>query len=77
MSGDGKWKMHIPHSYRTLITPGMDGQAGKYENREIELSLFDMENDPMESTNVIDKYPDVVEKMKKMADSHKAKFYAE
>ena len=54
MSGDGKWKLHIPHSYRTLITPGMDGQAGKYESRDIELSLFDMENDPMESKTIAD-----------------------
>lgn len=77
MSGDGKWKMHIPHSYRTLITPGMDGEAGKYESRDIELSLFDMVNDSMESTNVIDKFPEVAENMLKMAESHKAKFYAE
>jgi len=77
MSGDGKWKLHIPHGYRTLITPGMDGQAGKYEQREIELSLFDMENDPMESANVIDDYPEVAEKMKELAYSHKDQFFGE
>lgn len=77
MSGDGKWKLHIPHSYRTLITPGMDGQAGKYENREIELSLFDMENDPMESKNVIEEFPVVAEKMLNMAEAHQKMFYSE
>ena len=77
MSGDGKWKLHIPHSYRTLITPGMDGQAGKYESREIELSLFDMENDPMEQFNVIDKYPEVAKRMTKLAYDHKVKFFPE
>ena len=77
MSGDGKWKLHIPHSYRTLITPGMDGAAGKYENREIELSLFDMESDPMESKNVINDYPEVAEKMKRLAYAHKEEFYSQ
>ncbi|MCG8305951.1 MAG: sulfatase [Cytophagales bacterium] len=77
MSGDGKWKLHIPHTYRSLIEPGMDGQAGKYETKEIELSLFDMENDPMESKNVIEDYPEVAERMKQMAYAHKEKFYSE
>jgi len=77
MSGDGKWKLHIPHSYRTLITPGMDGQAGKYEQREIELSLFDMENDPMESTNVIGQHPEIAARMVKLAEAHKERFYPE
>ena len=77
MSGDGKWKLHIPHKYRSLVTPGMDGQAGKYEIKEIELSLFDMENDPMESKNVINDFPEVAEKMKQMAHSHKERFYSE
>ena len=37
--------------------PGNDGAAGKYRQDQIELSLFDMEKDPFETTNVIDKYP--------------------
>jgi len=77
MSGDGKWKLHLPHSYRSLITPGMDGAAGKYETLNIALSLFDMVNDPMEQSNVIDKYPEVAERMIKLAYDHKAKFFPE
>lgn len=77
MSGDGKWKLHLPHNYRSLIFPGKDGQPGKFEQKQIELSLFDMENDPMESTNVIEKYPEVAEKMMQFADKHKLKFYSE
>ncbi len=75
MSGDGKWKLHLPHSYRTLLFPGKDGKPGKYENKEIELSLLDMENDPLESKNVINEYPDVAKKLKQLAYSHKKKFY--
>lgn len=77
MSGDGKWKLHLPHSYRSLLFPGKDGQAGKYETKEIELSLFDMENDPYESKNVIEDYPEVAENLIHLADSHKQKFFEE
>ncbi len=76
ISGDGKWKLHVPHSYRTLVEPGMDGMPGKFVQKEIELSLFDMENDPHETTNVLDKYPDVAERLKRYAEEHRQKFYA-
>jgi arylsulfatase A-like enzyme len=75
MSGDGKWKLHIPHSYRTLVTPGVDGAAGKYETRNIELALFDMVNDPYESSNVTEKYPEMTHKLMEYANSHKEYFY--
>jgi len=75
MSGDGKWKLHIPHSYRTLITPGVDGSAGKYETRNIELALFDMVNDPFESSNVSAMYPDITRKLLDYATVHKQSFY--
>ena len=78
MSGDGKWKLHLPHNYRTLIEPANDGQAGKYDySALIELSLFDMENDPFESTNVIKDYPEVADRLIKIAEGHKAKFFSE
>jgi len=75
ISGDGRWKLHIPHNYRTLVEAGKDGMAGKYKQEKIGLSLFDMENDPYETTNVLDKYPKVAERMKGYADRHKQKFY--
>lgn len=77
MSGDGKWKLHLPHNYRTLISDGADGMPGKYETVEIELSLYDMENDPMETTNVIKEHPEVGDKLLGFADGHKKKFYSE
>ncbi len=76
ISGDGRWKLHLPHSYRTLVEPGKDGMPGKYTQKEIELSLFDMENDPYETTNVLDKHPDVAERLKQYAEQHRQKFYA-
>lgn len=77
MSGDGKWKLHLPHEYRTLKTEGKDGIPGKYEQKDIELSLFDMENDPYETTNVIGENPEIAEKLMAFAAVHKAKFFAE
>ena len=76
ISGDGRWKLHVPHGYRTLVEAGMDGMPGKYTQKEIGLSLFDMENDPYETTDVLDKYPDVADRLKKYAEEHRQEFYA-
>ena len=75
ISGDGRWKLHLPHGYRTLVTPGKDGKPGRYAGKRIDLSLFDMVKDPFETTNVIEKHPDVAAKLKALADAHKTKFF--
>ncbi len=77
LSGDGRWKLHLPHSYRVLVEPGNDGAAGKYTQAQIELSLFDMQKDPKESTNVIDKHPEVAARLKEFASQHQQQFYSE
>jgi len=76
ISGDGKWKLHIPHTYRTLVKAGKDGMPGKYKQGKIGLALFDMENDPYETTNVIEERPKIANRLKKYAEKHKQKFYA-
>lgn len=76
ISSDGRWKLHVPHRYRTLVTDGKDGTPGKYEVRTVELSLFDMRTDPSESNNVLDEYPKIAAQLKKWADSHQERFYA-
>lgn len=38
------------------------------------LALFDMQNDPFEKTNVIDKHPDIAKQLQEFADTHKEKF---
>ncbi len=75
-SADGRWKLHLPHEYRTLVVAGEDGMPGKYRQASIDLSLFDMQKDPLETTNVIDKYPEVATKLKMYAESHKREFYS-
>jgi arylsulfatase A len=76
-SGDGRWKLHLPHPYRTLVEAGNDGKAGKYRQTEIGLSLFDMERDPNETANVIARYPEVAARLQQYAEHHRQEFYRE
>ncbi len=59
----GQWKLHLPHPYQSLVQIGNDGAPGKFERKEIELSLFDLEKDPGETTNLASQQPDVVKKL--------------
>jgi len=59
----GKWKLHLPHPYQHLESVGGGGKPGRYVRRELELSLFDLEKDVGETTNVASKNPDVVKKL--------------
>lgn len=66
----GKWKMHFPHGYRSLEgrPGGNNGRPTKYTyNIPIEYSLYNLENDPGETENVLDANPIVVSMMKSMA----------
>jgi arylsulfatase A-like enzyme len=64
----GKWKLHLPHPYQSLETAGTDGAPGKYVRKEIELSLFDLEKDAGETTNVAAQHPDVVKMLTDYAE---------
>jgi arylsulfatase A-like enzyme len=64
----GKWKLHLPHPYQSLDAPANDGSPGKYVRKEIELSLFDLEADPGEATNVAGQHPAVVQDMLSYAE---------
>ncbi len=75
ISADGKWKLHLPHSYRALAEIGRDGQPGEYEDAFIDLSLFDMGNDPFETTNVIDEHPEVAARLKALAEAHRDQWF--
>jgi arylsulfatase A len=76
MTGDGKWKLHVPHPYRTLVKAGNDGAPGEYRQSEIGLSLFNMEADPLEKVNVLEQNPEVARKLQAYAEDHRKQFYA-
>ena len=76
ISGDGRWKLHLAHGYRTLIKGGKDGKPGTYTYEPIiDTSLFDMIHDPFEKGNVIDLYPEIADKLIHLAEKHQQEFY--
>lgn len=75
LSADGKWKLHLPHSYYSVLIPGENGYAGTKQNKKLELTLYNLENDPYEKNNVIDQYPEIAKRLQNIAIEHKAKFY--
>jgi len=71
----GKWKLHFPHTYRSMIgrEPGKDGIPGKYDNaREIGLALYDLEADIGESRDVSAQFPQVIERLSRLADQERS-----
>ena len=71
----GKWKLHFPHSYRTMEgrALGEDGIPGKYNyDAQTGLELYDLEADISEQHNVADDFPEVVTRLSAMADAKRA-----
>lgn len=64
----GKWKLHFPHFYTRPNPPGGDAKPGKFGTEEIGLSLFDLEKDPSEKTNLAHQHPDVVKRLEALAE---------
>jgi arylsulfatase A-like enzyme len=75
ISGDGHWKLHVPHLYNHPAKIGHDGRPGVYEDRKIPLSLFDLQQDPKETTNVMQENPQVLKQLQQLAQDHQKKFY--
>jgi arylsulfatase A len=66
VSADGRWKLQLPHTYRTLggKPGGRDGKPAKYESRTLEKAeLYDLENDIREKTDVVDAHKDIVDRL--------------
>ncbi|MFN3243903.1 MAG: sulfatase [Planctomycetota bacterium] len=68
---DPRWKLHFPHRYRTMAGKpgGKDGSPNPYSQASIGLELFDLQNDPGETTDVSAKHPEVVARLQKLADA--------
>ena len=64
--GDGRWKLQLPHTFRTLAgrPGGTNGIPAKYEQTKIaEPELYDLAQDVGESTNVASQHPDIVKRL--------------
>jgi arylsulfatase A len=74
-SGDGRWKLMLPQTYRTLGEGGggQDGMPSKYQNRKIVAAeLYDLKNDAAETTNVASEHPDIVQRLLGFAENARA-----
>lgn len=68
----GKWKLHFPHSYRSLKgEPGKDGMPGPYIQKKCGLELYDLHADVGETTDVSADNPEVVKRLQKLADEYR------
>lgn len=65
----GKWKLHFPHSYRSLKgQPGSGGIPGPYQQLKCGLELYNLDEDISESNDVAAQHPDVVEYLTRLAN---------
>jgi arylsulfatase A len=70
-TSDGRWKLLLPHTYRTLNgrPGGTGGIPTKYEQRRLEHPLlFNLESDIAETTDVSDQHPDIVRRLLDLAE---------
>jgi arylsulfatase A-like enzyme len=69
-SADGRWKLQLPHAYRTLNgrPGGRDGIPAKYEIQKLaEAELYDLGSDVGELKNVATAHPDIVAQLEAFA----------
>ena len=72
----GKWKMYFPHTYRTMDgqVPGADGLPGEYKMVALEdIALYDVVADKGETKNVAADHPEVVKKIRLLANDMRQK----
>ncbi|SIN68955.1 sulfatase family protein [Algoriphagus halophilus] len=72
----GKWKMVMPHSYRSIPEGTVmrnDGIPVKYHMLNLDkAALFDLSSDPNETTDVAAKNPEIVAQMNQFAEQARA-----
>lgn len=74
ISGDGRWKLIFPHTYRTLPNGGgTNGIPGKYAQVKIEQpELYDLANDPGEKKNVAGQNAEIVARLRAVSEKLRA-----
>ncbi|WP_296699051.1 sulfatase [Algoriphagus sp.] len=72
----GKWKMVLPHKYRSIPEGTLlrnDGIPVKYHMLNLEKAeLFDLSSDPNETTDIAENNPEIVAIMNQLADQARA-----
>lgn len=66
----GKWKLHLPHAYRSyvdMVPAAKDGLPATTHQRQIGLSLYDLDADPGETNDVAAANPGLVKELQELA----------
>jgi arylsulfatase len=73
-TGDGRWKLQLPHTFRTLDGPaGTGGRPSRYRQVKLgEPELYDLEADVSESRNVAAAHPEEVRRLSAFAERMRA-----
>ncbi len=68
----GIWKLHLPHNYRAVVKDENGNKYGRMNiSSQIELSLFNLEDDISEQNNIAAQNPDIVQDLLRKADAMK------
>lgn len=70
----GRWKLVLPHTYRTLDHPvtATNGVPAKYHQAKAALALYDLRNDVGETKDVAARHPEVVAALQRHVESARA-----
>ena len=71
LSGDGRWKLYLPHTYRSLNgrIGTNDGLPIPYDQNEIGQELYDLQNDISETKDVSAQYPEIIAQLLEHAEA--------
>jgi arylsulfatase len=75
VTGDGRWKLQLPHAYRTLggKPGGKGGTPAPYEQRKLERAeLYDLIHDISETKDLAGEHPDMVKRLEAEAEKARA-----
>jgi len=67
---DGRWKLHFPRNYLSSQAgiPGKGGVPGSRKKAKTTNELYDLKNDIGEQKNLLQQYPEIVQRLNHMAD---------
>lgn len=74
---DNDWKLVLPHRSPIILVPGKDGEPGKSNMVNVPLSLYNLKDDVKEFTDLSEKYPEIVLRLKQLCEKFDAKLETE